>query len=97
MTTSLHSQGNTLLEYDIATAAPIGLLGKVPPGCNVILRDAQVSQQGLAADNQKLLGTCIRSNAADVQSTVWSGEASLYASMLHSEHVNRHSILARHS
>ncbi|KAF5837188.1 Metallo-dependent phosphatase-like protein [Dunaliella salina] len=33
-------QGSTLVEYDMRTFAPIGLLGKVPPGCRVSLLDA---------------------------------------------------------
>ncbi|KAJ9530124.1 hypothetical protein QJQ45_023414, partial [Haematococcus lacustris] len=71
--TILALQGQLLVEYDIASAAPIGLVCKVPPGCYVRLLGA--GQQVLATADWQRDGSQV--TAVEVVDT-FTGGSSMY-------------------
>lgn len=54
------TQDDMLLEYDIESNSPIGLVSKVPDGCEVILTDA-TGGRATAADGSDVAGITIAS------------------------------------
>ena len=60
-------QDELLVEYDLGTAAPIGLVSKVPSGCSLILRDAndQVASAPDGSDVESV--TVVNVNSGEIQ------------------------------
>lgn len=60
LVTYLPTQDDMLLEYDIESNSPIGLVSKVPDGCEVLLTDA-TGGRATAADGSDVAGITIAS------------------------------------